>query len=195
MEIYLMMILSYLLGAIPFSYILTKKLENKDVRNYGSGNVGATNAARILGIKMGIIIVLLDMLKGFLAVWLTVLVLAPSSGSYLPLLAGLLAIIGHNYSVFLKFSGGKGVAVTIGIMLYLAPLLILFALVIWIILVSITRYVSLGSISAVLSLPIFALIFAYNNVQIIFFLLYAILIVFSHRSNLKRLLTGEENKL
>ena len=195
MEIYLMMILSYLLGAIPFSYILTKKLENKDVRNYGSGNVGATNAARILGMKMGIIIVLLDMLKGFLAVWLTVLVLVPSSGSYLPLLAGLLAIIGHNYSVFLKFSGGKGVAVTIGIMLYLAPLLILFALVIWIILVSITRYVSLGSISAVLSLPIFALIFAYNNIQIIFFLLYAILIVFSHRSNLKRLVKGEENKL
>ena len=194
MEIFVMVV-SYLIGSIPFSYIFSRKIKNIDIRNYGSGNVGATNASRILGKKMGIIIALLDMFKGFAAVWMSVLVLNPPDGSFIPLLAGIFVILGHDYSLFLKFTGGKGVATTIGVMLYLAPLLILLGGIIWFLLVFLTKIVSLGSMIGMLSVPIFALLLNYEITMVGFTLIYALLIIFTHRGNIKRLIRGEENKI
>ncbi|MFW5998302.1 MAG: glycerol-3-phosphate 1-O-acyltransferase PlsY [bacterium] len=194
MKVIIFLILSYLLGAIPTGFILTNWIKKTDVRKHGSGNIGATNVARVLGIKYGIVIALMDILKGFLAVGL-IQISFNNPTAYLPFLAGLLAILGHDYSIFLKFSGGKGVATTVGVILKLLPEVILVAGLVWFILVIVTKYVSLGSILGAISLPVFTYIFGKDIYPILFTSMAALLIIYSHRGNIKRLLKGKENKL
>ncbi len=195
MRIIVILLFSYLLGAIPSGYIFTSFLKGVDVRKVGSGNVGATNTARVLGFKYGVLVALLDVLKGFLAVSVAHLFMPVNGVVYLPYLAGLMAIIGHDFSLFLLFSGGKGVATTMGAVLRLSPVICLITVIIWVLLVLISRYVSLASIFAALLLPVLAMIFLDNISAIIFLFIYGLLIVIKHHENIKRLLNGEENRI
>lgn len=191
---YLILIVAYLIGSIPTGYILTSLIKGIDVRNIGSGNVGATNAARALGLKHGIIVALLDVFKGFLAVSIVFFFLTEPA-TYLPLLTGLLAILGHDHSVFLKFSGGKGVATTFGVLLRITPLALLIIVIIWFLLSTLTRYVSVASIISSLLMPLMAFIFIDSNLGLLFYSIFGLLIIIKHHENIKRLLAGDENKL
>lgn len=193
MSIYLIMIFSYFLGSIPFAYIITRFMTGKDVRKIGSGNVGATNASRVMGVKYGLLVGIFDILKGFLAVTIAQLLL-PGEASYLLLLASLLAIIGHNWSIFLKFTGGKGVATTFGVLLKLLPVVFIFYVVIWLLVVIITRYISLASILGALFLPVLVYIFRDEPAFIYFAMALALLIIIRHHSNIRRLIKGTESR-
>ena len=190
-------IIAYLVGSIPTSYILTKKIKGVDIRDYGSGNVGATNALRVLGTKFGVLALLLDMAKGAVPVFI-----AKSLGfADIWLIAiALTAIIGHIFTIFLKFKGGKGVATSAGVFIALTPASVGFALLIFIITVWLTRYVSLGSILAALTLFISELVanlrndFAQKEILALIFVI-ALFIIIKHKANIKRLLAGNENKL
>ena len=180
MKVFFFLFVSYLLGSIPFGYIFTKLIKKVDIRKFGSGNIGATNVARVMGFKYGGLIALMDILKGFIAVWL-VYTFLPETQVFIPFLAGLLVILGHDFSLFLKFSGGKGVATTVGVILKLMPMVILFGVIIWILLIVLTRYVSLGSIIAAISLPFFFFILDKGYYALLFTFMAAILIIFNHR--------------
>ncbi len=188
-------ILAYLMGSIPFGYIVTKYLMQVDIREYGSGNVGATNVARVSGLKAGIVVALFDILKGFLAVWISQLILFPDLSTLYLLPAALVVIIGHDYSVFLNFSGGKGVATTFGVILKLYPIACLVYALIWLLLVFKTRYVSLGSTVGALSLPIVTYFLPHNQYDLIFTSLLSIFILIAHRGNIHRLIKGEESRM
>ena len=189
-------LLSYLIGAIPTAYLLGK-LKGIDLRQHGSGNIGATNAWRVLGKKIGVITLLLDILKGLAAV----IVIA----RYFPfrmigdlflreLICGLAAILGHNFPFYLKFRGGKGVATSLGVFLGLAPKLVGVVFFLWVVIFFLTGYVSSASMVAGLLLPVFSFLFAYPAAMHWFSLGLGILILIQHRTNLKRLLKGEEKK-
>ncbi len=195
MKLFLILLLSYFLGAIPNGYIFTKFIKGKDLRQFGSGNIGATNVARIMGLKYGIFVALLDIFKGYLAVWLAQYLLLPGTSRTIILLVGLLVVIGHDWSVFLKFSGGKGVATTVGVVLRIIPVSLIFFAIIWLIFVILTRYVSLGSIIGSLSIPPVIYFMNFDYYFFIFTILLALLIIFTHRFNIKRLINGEENKM
>lgn len=195
MKLFLVLLLSYFLGAIPSGYLFTRFIKGMDLREFGSGNVGATNVARVMGLKYGIIVASLDIFKGYLAVGLSQFLLPADTSRLLFLVIGVLAIIGHDWSVFLKFSGGKGVATTVGVVLRLMPLSFIFFAIPWLTLVILTRYVSLASIIASLSIPVLIYFINLDYYFFIFTLVLALLIIFTHRSNIKRLLKGEENKM
>jgi acyl phosphate:glycerol-3-phosphate acyltransferase len=195
MTVILVTVFSYLLGAIPFAYIVTNLLTGKDIRNYGSGNVGATNASRLMGYKYGLLVGGFDILKGFIAVLLAQALISATMPEYLVLLAAIMAIIGHNWSIFLGFSGGKGVATTFGIILKLLPLIFIAYVLIWLSVVLLTRYVSLASIIGALALPVLVYYFKGDQNLVIFTLILAIFIIIRHSSNLKKLIRGEENRL
>ena len=162
--IYLM--LSYLCGAIPFGYIVAKLFRNIDIRTVGSGNPGATNVYRTISNPLGILTLLLDMLKGFVPVYF-VSIINPSS--YLIILAvALVTILGHVFTVFLNFKGGKGVATGCGIFFALNPLATTICLITFIIVLTISKYVSLGSICAAIMLPIAIFVFD-SNIQLVIF--------------------------
>ena len=185
------------MGSIPTSYILGKKIKKLDIREYGSGNVGATNALRVLGTKYGVIALILDMAKGAIPVFV---------GKYLGfsdpwlIALALTAILGHIFTIFLNFKGGKGVATSAGVFIALTPLSVGIALVVFIITVWLTRYVSLGSILAALTLFVSELIINIQNgfqskeILVLVFVI-ATFIIVKHKSNIQRLLAGNENKL
>jgi len=190
---------SYLLGSIPTSYIFGKILKGIDIREHGSGNAGATNALRILGTKWGILTMILDMAKGWLAVFLGRIVLDnPANWVLIALALG--AIIGHIFTIYLGFKGGKGVATSAGVFIALAPIPVAIALAVFIITVWITRYVSLGSMLAALvafGAELFINIknnFADKEILGLVILIVAF-IIFRHKANIQRLLAGNENKL
>ncbi len=189
---------AYLLGSLPFSYIFGK-LRGIDIRNYGSGNVGATNALRVLGTKIGIITLLLDMGKGLLAVEIgRYLLPGVNEGFYI--LIGLIAITGHIFTIFLSFKGGKGVATSAGVFIDLLPLPCLFALLLFVIIVLLSRYVSLGSILAAGFLFLYVLtsniINNFTDWQYLAVVsLVAGFIIIRHKANIVRLLAGTENKI
>ena len=182
-------LVSYLIGSIPTAYLFGKLFKRIDLRQYGSGNVGATNAWRVLGKKIGIITLIIDILKGFAAV---TIIARFFSGT--PLICGLAAILGHNFPVYLKFRGGKGVATSLGVVMGLAPDVLGTVILVWIGVIFLTKYVSLASMAAGLSLPIFSVLFGYPLAMHCFFLLLGILVVIQHRSNIKKLVKGEEEK-
>lgn len=190
---------SYLLGSIPTSYIFGKILKGIDIREHGSGNAGATNALRILGTKWGVLTMILDMAKGWLAVFLGRLLLDNPANWVLICLA-LGAIIGHIFTIYLGFKGGKGVATSAGVFIALAPIPVAIALVVFIITVWLTRYVSLGSMLAALvafGAELFINIkhnFADKEILGLVILIVAF-IIFRHKANIQRLLAGNENKL
>ncbi|MCK4667630.1 glycerol-3-phosphate 1-O-acyltransferase PlsY [Candidatus Dependentiae bacterium] len=192
--------LSYLIGAIPFAYIMVKLIKKTDLRTVGSGNVGATNAMRVLGWKLGLVVFLLDFLKGFIAVGLVSgifgsLTILDSSPNLIRIIAGICAICGHVWTVFLKFKGGKGVATSAGVFAFLIPIPFLLTLAVFILVVSISRFVSLGSISAAAAFPILTFVFKQDLDLKIFTIFLAVLVTLTHISNLKRLINGTEKRL
>ncbi|MDA3906207.1 MAG: glycerol-3-phosphate 1-O-acyltransferase PlsY [Bacteroidales bacterium] len=192
-------LLAYLLGAIPTSVWVGKIFYKTDIRQQGSGNAGGTNAVRILGWMAGIPVIIFDIFKGWFAVFylpgnFPETTLLPND--YLMLVYGLAAVIGHVFPIYVGFKGGKGVGTLAGVGLAFFPWALLAALGVFLIVAIPTRYVSLGSIVAAISFPLF-LIFAFNetSIPVLFLGIFSSLfIVFTHRTNIERLLKGEENR-
>jgi len=182
---------SFLLGGIPFGYLIAKRLYKIDIRNQGSGNIGATNVLRTLGILPGLIVLITDLLKGAIPVTIGRAMGLPN-GLYL--LAGAISVLGHCISPFLKFKGGKGVSSTFGMMAAFDPLTAVLSFLVEALFVAIWRYISLGSIAAVISMVIFVFLKGYNIYVLIITSLVAILVIIRHKENIKRLLEGRENK-
>ena len=191
-KIIIYLILSYLCGAIPFGYIIAKLFKHLDIRTIGSGNPGATNVYRTVSKPLGILTLCLDVLKGFLPVYIATLI---NFSPYLIITVALVTIIGHIFTLFLNFKGGKGVATACGVFLALNPLSILICLLVFIIVLSIFKYVSLASISAAIMLPISLYLLNSLYEIIIFSCIISILVIIRHISNIKRLLNGTENKI
>lgn len=185
---------AYLLGSIPFGYLLVKFHTGKDVRSLGSGNIGATNVLRTSGKTAGIVTLLLDAGKGALAVWMMDRV---SQGSMLWMsLAAGAVILGHVFPVFLKFKGGKAVATFAGAFAYLTPLPLLATMVLFLITVAATRYVSLASIVGALCFPLAVFLIAHPPAPVLLVsLLAGALIIWRHKGNLERIRAGTENVL
>ncbi len=188
---YLIPLISYLLGSIPFGYILVRSTEGKDIRSFGSGNIGATNVFRRSKLS-GILTLVLDAGKGYLAVavagWL-----GGSLGWQAA--AALFAIIGHVFTVWLRFKGGKGVATGCGAYLALSPLAVLTTLGLFVIILLLTQYISASSIGATAFFPVWAYLYG-EPVPVIFWsVLGAVLIIVKHHQNIRRLISGTENKL
>lgn len=188
----LALLLSYLLGSIPNGLWLCRALWHVDLRQHGSHNIGATNAWRTLGKGPGFLVFFLDMLKGLLAVWLGEMLVGTP---LVMILCGVLAIVGHSLSLFLRFHGGKGVATGLGVILMLMPKVTVIVFLVWLLLVLATRYVSLGSIVAAALVPVLAFVFGYPALYVAFGVLAAALIIVRHRSNITRLLNGTENRI
>lgn len=194
-------LLAYLLGSIPTSLWLGRAIKGVDLRDHGSGNAGATNAFRVLGKLIGTVVLLLDMLKGFLAVNLALLqhVIIPGSEAWviLKIALGLLAVVGHIFPVFAGFRGGKGVATITGVGLAIHPLAALAAMGVYLLVFLFTRISALGSLLAVLTYPVWIIwVFKSEYLTIRIFSMVAVLLVLiTHRSNIKRLVQGEENSL
>lgn len=191
-------LVAYLLGSIPFGYLIVKLRRGQDVRGQGSGNIGATNVARVAGAGAGISTLALDVAKGYLAVWLA----ERWSGGDIRwmMLAAVSAIVGHMFPIWLRFRGGKGVATGLGVFLPISGLAVLGATIVWIIVVSFWRYVSLGSIAAAAALPIFVFAlyapgFAPPRDVSLGTVLVAVLVIAKHRENIQRIISGKENRL
>ncbi len=187
----LALVVSYFLGSIPFSLLVGKLVAGVDIRTKGSGNVGATNVLRTLGTKGAILALLGDALKGVVAVWLGMLI----GGPLLAAACAVISILGHCFSVFLGFNGGKGVATTAGIILYLMPKVVVVLLVTFIIIVALSRYVSLGSITVAVLFPLMAFLLDYNNAYIIMSIFMAVLVIYRHKENIAKLKNGTESKI
>jgi glycerol-3-phosphate acyltransferase PlsY len=181
---------AYLIGSIPTGLLLGKAY-GIDVRKEGSGNIGATNLYRTVGRKVGIITLICDCLKGLLPVLLvTFSALPPESAA----LVGLAAFCGHVFSVFLTFKGGKGVATALGVFLALAPLAVAIAIVLFAVCMFIWRYVSLGSIAAAIVMPLAVYFLGGSRSVAVVTLVIAAIVIIRHRENIKRLISGTENK-
>lgn len=206
-------ILSYLVGSIPTSIIISKLTKGIDIREHGSGNAGGTNVMRVLGWKQGLLVIILDALKGAFAV----VVIARLHYGGLPfqnvspfddftlvqIIAGIAAVIGHIWTVFAGFRGGKGIATALGMLIMIVTVDMLVAVGIFILVVSISRYVSLGSILAAISVPLTLVVrenILHDHIQsystlLPFLIAVSLLVVFTHRKNVVRLLNGTESKL
>jgi acyl phosphate:glycerol-3-phosphate acyltransferase len=189
----------YLLGSIPTGYLMGRA-KGIDVRQFGSGNIGATNVGRVLGRKWGFTAFFCDFTKGFLALFLLRVFLFPGHAPWdvqlLLVLCGMAAVLGHNYTPWLGFKGGKGVATSAGVLGALLPEALVICFSLWAIEALTLRYVSLGSILAAMALPIVtALLYPRQWVYFALSALICVLVVWSHRSNIRRLLDGTESKL
>ncbi|MDE1155577.1 MAG: glycerol-3-phosphate 1-O-acyltransferase PlsY [Acidobacteriaceae bacterium] len=192
---------SYLLGSVPFGYVLVRLFQNEDIRQSGSGNIGATNVARTNKL-LGISTLVLDALKGVAAVLLTHWIVryfqlgTPVPAMNLAALAGLMAVVGHMFTVWLGFRGGKGVATALGVFLALSWPSALAAIVVFVLALLLSKYVSVGSIAAALALPVFVFLLTPNRTG--FFMLCtvltALLVVWKHWSNIERLRAGTESR-
>ena len=197
-----LLIISYLLGSIPNALIISKLFKGIDIREYGSKNMGATNVLRVLGIKYGLLVFLLDAIKASIIIILfKVGIFSVDKYNHLPILSyGFMAVIGHLFPIFARFKGGKGVACSAGIICSYAPIIAIPTLLVFLIVALTTKYVSLGSILAVVTAFIGTFIVPILMNEpfdwILIITVFAIMIIFliSHRANIKRLLKGEENK-
>lgn len=191
---YALLALAYLMGATPTSYWMGKALRGIDLREHGSGNLGATNAFRILGWKAAIPVIIVDIAKGFLPVWAFTQWTGASTAWALGF--GGAAIVGHIFSVWVGFKGGKGIATSAGVFLAFAPWAVLGAFLVWVVLAFGTRYVSVGSMGATASLPIWVYLTPHQGgVEVVVFTTaLAVFVIWAHRSNIRRLLRGEENR-
>ena len=206
-------ILSYLIGSIPTSIIVSKAVKGIDIREHGSGNAGGTNVMRVLGWKHGLLVIFLDAFKGVLAV---VVVARLHYGSMpfenvtpfddftlVQIIAGVSAVIGHIWTIFAGFKGGKGIATALGVLTMIVTVDMLIGVGVFVLVVTISRYVSLGSILAAVTVPL-ALVVRENifnvniqgyNTLLPFVIFLALLVIFTHRKNVIRLLNGNENKV
>ncbi|MGP1406887.1 glycerol-3-phosphate 1-O-acyltransferase PlsY [Selenomonas sp.] len=185
-------ILAYLLGSVPNGLILCRAIWHIDIREHGSRNIGATNVYRTLGKGPGAVVFLLDFLKGFLGVYIAMLLVGTPLAM---VIGGIAAILGHSASVFLRFKGGKGVATGLGVIAMLMPAVTGIVFFAWLGIVFVTRYVSLGSIVGAALVPIFAFLFAYPTEYLAFGVLAAVLVIVRHHTNITRLLNGTESKI
>ncbi|MCB0285131.1 MAG: glycerol-3-phosphate 1-O-acyltransferase PlsY [Calditrichaeota bacterium] len=201
----LMIAISYLMGSIPTSIIAGKLLKGIDIRKEGSGNAGATNVFRVLGWKAGLVVLLIDMLKGWIpTVYISQLGMDSGLGWHAinyQIVAGISAMFGHIWTIFASFKGGKGVGTGAGMIIGLAPFPVLVCIIVFIVTVWLTRFVSLGSILASITFMavVFVQKFALNQpvpIELLVFSVFIpVLIIFTHRANVQRLLKGEENKI
>ena len=209
----IIILLSYLVGSIPNSIIISKAVKGIDIRKHGSGNAGGTNVMRVLGWKHGLLVILLDALKGAIAV----VVIARLHYGPLPftnispfddftlvqIIAGMAAVVGHIWTIFAGFKGGKGIATALGMMLMLITIDMLIALGVFVLVVSISRYVSLGSILTAIAVPsvlyirenVFHVDIVGYDILFPFIVTMSLLVIFTHRKNLVRLLDGSESKI
>jgi acyl phosphate:glycerol-3-phosphate acyltransferase len=196
---------AYLLGSVPFGFLVAKA-KGIDIRSVGSGNIGATNAMRVLGKPAGIFVLLADTAKGYFACCLGIFICANFPFKFIALespevqramlIAGISAVLGHNYTCWLKFKGGKGIATTAGVYLALAPEALGIALVVFILTILVTRYVSVGSIVAAIALPTAVWIMTPQNIFLgIVSTALGALAIYKHKSNIQRLMAGTENRL
>ena len=213
LNLLVILLLSYLVGSIPTSIIMSKLVKNIDIRNYGSGNAGGSNVFRVLGWKYGVSVILLDAMKGAIAV---VFIARLYFGSFpfpnatpfddftlIQFMAGIVAVIGHVWTVFAGFKGGKGIATALGFLITVITIDMLVALGIFIIVVSVSKYISLGSIMAAISIPfimivrenIFGVDIQSYHTILPFSIAIAFLVIYTHRTNVIRLLSGNENKV
>ena len=191
MTFFCLIILSYFFGAIPSGVWIGKIFKNIDVRDYGSKNSGATKSYRVLGAKLGIAVLIIDVLKGFIPLYIA----SKFNLKYNDLvILGLVAILAHTFSCFISFKGGKGVATSLGVFLFLAPVITLILLVIFILVVYFTKYISLGSITAAFLLPIFTFFTHRDTYLFTLSVVIAIFVIYRHKTNISRLLSGTENK-
>lgn len=197
----IVLILSYFLGSIPVGLITGKLTKGIDIRDYGSGNIGATNVLRTLGPGPATVVFIGDTVKGYFAVLLALKYVTAAYSPYIVIAAGLLSIIGHSLSPFLRFKGGKGVATSLGVIIGMSPLIALIAFCLWVSLVAITRYVSIASIFAPFTVPIMMLCskrlfgISVHREFAVFGFLASLLILVRHISNIKRLLSRTEPKI
>ncbi len=186
-------LISYLMGSIPTGY-LTGRLRGIDIRSVGSGNIGATNVFRALGKSAGTAVLALDILKGFCACRFVPSMFEALPSDNLRIVAGIAAILGHNYTCWLRFKGGKGIATSAGVLLGWMPLCLLIVLALWILVFAASRYVSLASVSAAVALPAAAWFTGASGRMTVIAALVGALAVCKHRGNLRRLLDGTEHR-
>ncbi len=184
-------IASYLVGSISFAYFICRKFYSIDIRQYGSGNPGSTNVLRVLGTKPALIVFIADLLKGLTMVSIGRLL----GGENLALLSAVAVVVGHDWSIFLNFKGGKGIATSFGVIIGIFPKIAPILLIVGISVIYLSRYVSLGSITTATLLPILLLIFKYPAKHVIAGLILGAIAVYRHRDNIERLIAGKENKL
>jgi glycerol-3-phosphate acyltransferase PlsY len=183
---------SYLAGSFPTGYVLFFLSERKDVRRFGSQSIGATNILRLKGLKLAIPVMIVDIAKGFLPVFLALKIFPDERFA---LLCGFLAVLGHCYPIYIKLKGGKGVATAVGVYLVLALKPLLIGIGIFVVIIAVTRYVSLGSMIAMMSVPISAYFIVGNREIAILCIAIFLLVVIRHWSNIRRLIGGNERKL
>ena len=201
-------IIAYLVGSINFSVIISKRMAGFDVREKGSGNAGTTNMLRSIGVKAAVITLLCDILKGVVVILIAILIGNIVDGlddALLVQLAGIFVIIGHTFPIFFGFKGGKGIATSLGVLLMINWQIGLICLAIAIIIMAITKMVSLGSCMAAIAFPLLTYFAAniFENAYIVkegssyfvYSIILAVIVLFNHRSNIKRIITGKENKL
>ena len=185
-------VLGHVCGSVPSGLWLVQAFHGIDIRNYGSKNIGTTNVFRIVGPKTAVLVLIADAFKGILAVGIM------SYFFHNPLLdvvTALGALLGHNYSLFLGFKGGKGVATALGLLIFMMPKVAVASFGIWLVCVLLTRYVSLGSIMAAIFTPPLAWYLGYPSAYVIFSVVAAFFVVLRHKENIHRLLTGTESKI
>ena len=197
-------IVAYLIGSISFSVLISKKMAGFDVREKGSGNAGATNMLRAVGKKAAVLTLLCDALKGVVAILFAILVGAISKNSDKSLLvqiAGILVVVGHTFPVFFGFKGGKGVATSLGVLLMTNWKIGLICLVFALVLIVLTKMVSMGSMGAAILFPVLTIFITTNytvsegSKYFVYSVILALIVAFNHRSNIKRILNGTENKI
>lgn len=193
-------IISYFIGSIPFGFLFAKIIKGIDIRQVGSGNPGATNVSRIMGKPYGILVFILDMLKGFFPLFIFDQYFAGHEHSLSLIFCGVGVICGHTFPLFLGFKGGKAAATSCGVFLWLAPLPLSISAAVWLLVVYIFRYISLGSMLSSIVLVICLIIlgkdpFGHGLYLTLFSIFISALLIFRHKTNIKRLLHGTENKI
>ena len=201
-ECAIMAIIAYLIGSVNFSVILSKKMAGFDVRDKGSGNAGTTNMLRSVGKKAAAITLICDILKGVVSILIAIAfgkIFKDANSALLVQIAGVAVILGHTFPIFFKFKGGKGVATSLGVLIMSNWQIGLICLVFALILILLTQMVSVGSIAAAVLYPVLTLFIPQNYIvpgnYLIYSIILAIIIIFNHRENVKRLLSGTENRI
>ena len=187
----ILFVLAYLAGSIPFGLVVGKLFYGVDVRQQGSGNVGTTNVYRVLGKKAGTVVMICDILKGYIPAAIAAALFTPWAAIFI----AAAPVVGHIYSIFLKGRGGKGIATGAGVVLALVPLAFLIILTTWIVLILVTRYVSVASLVAAVLVPVLTIAWGEPLPYQIAGVLVAVLVWWAHRANIQRLLAGEEHRV
>jgi acyl phosphate:glycerol-3-phosphate acyltransferase len=186
-----LLLIAYLCGSIPFGVLIGKLFYGVDVRQHGSGNVGTTNVFRVLGKKAGVAVLICDMLKGYIPAVIGAWLFDP----WFAVFIAAAPVVGHMYSVFLKFKGGKGIATGAAVVAALVPLVFVVIITVWVVLVLTTRYVSVASLTATTLVPVLTIVLGEPLPYQIAGVLVTIVIWWAHRGNIQRLMTGQENRV